>query len=224
MEPGKLQTAAADSPLLQHVDLSNMHLKAVRDVQGGAWLQPILKSGETPLLLSGEQGGHRIAVLPFDLHQSDLPLLPSFPILVKNLQEHLLPVVGPSLGERAAGERVALLPPIREEGWSFTDPNGEKHPVEKEMIEQGFRPETPGLYRFENGEGKETRLLAVAMPAEESQIKPAQVALTGGSGGESADAGNTGASRQGLIEIWRWLALAVLLLLFVEWGVYKRGY
>ena len=220
IEPGKLQTLVPDSPLLQHVDLTSMHLQAVREVQGAAWLQPLVKSGDTPLLLSGEQGGRRIAILPFDLHQTDLPLLPSFPILMKNLQEYLLPVAGPSLGEHKVGERVALLPPIREQGWSVTEPNGTKHAVEQEMIEQGFRPQLPGLYRFESADGKEIRLLSATMPAEESQIKPTPVALTGGSGEESSK----NAQQPGMTELWRWLALAVLLLLFVEWGVYKRGY
>ncbi|MGB8956511.1 MAG: BatA domain-containing protein [Tumebacillaceae bacterium] len=219
-EPGKLQTLVPDSPLLQHVDLTNMHLKAAREVQGATWLQPIVKSGETPLLISGEQGGRRIAILPFDLHQTDLPLLPSFPILMKNLQEYLLPVAGPSLGEHTVGERVALLPPIREQGWSVTEPNGTKHAVGKEMIEQGFRPQLPGLYRFENADDKETRLLSATVPAEESQIKPTPVSLTGGSGEESGK----NVQQPGMSELWRWLALAVLLLLFVEWGVYKRGY
>ncbi|WP_018132388.1 VWA domain-containing protein [Effusibacillus pohliae] len=223
LEPGKLQIVDSQSPLLQYVELDRLHLKAVRQVESVSWLKPIAYSGNTPLLLTGELNGRRIAILPFDLHQSDLPLLPAFPILVKHLKDYLLPSGGNLLGQATVGERVALLPPIREEEWSVTDPYGKSHKVEKSMIEQGFVPESPGLYRFQSHDKREVKLLAVSSPVEESNVTPVKVALPSGS--EQAEGEQQNAQQKlGQTEIWRYFALALLFLLYVEWGVYKRGY
>lgn len=223
VEAGGLQVLKSESAILQNVDLSALHLKSVHPIQGATWLQPLIKSGDTPMLLTGEQGGRRYAVLPFDLHQSDLPLLPAFPILIKHLQEYLQPTIGTTLGQVEAGERVALLPPIRETGWSYTDPHGKSHDITKTLIEQGFRPTEPGLYQFQSTDGTARQLLSVSIPASESLVTPTQVSLPSGSGSEQGrtveQAGKAGSG----LEIWRYLAVLILLLLFVEWGVYKRG-
>ncbi|HEU4964596.1 MAG TPA: VWA domain-containing protein [Bacilli bacterium] len=228
LEPGKLQVTAPDSPILQHVDLSKLHLQSVRDVQAVPWLQPLVKSGDTPILYAGEQEGHRIAVLAFDLHRSDLPLLPAFPLLIQHLKEDLLPAADSSLGETEVGGRVALLSPIRETGWQVTDPSGAKRDVEPEMVEHGFTPTEPGLYRFQDEAGEQQMLLAVHTPPAESTVAPSQVSLpTTGGGEDDPSAGgkaHTALAEQGHREIWRYVAMLILLLTFVEWGVYKRGY
>ncbi|TCP59041.1 putative membrane protein (TIGR02226 family) [Tumebacillus sp. BK434] len=220
LEPGKLQAVRADSPLLQHIELEKVHLKAVRQLDAPAWLQPVAKSGDAPLLLAGAGEGRRVAVLAFDLHQSDLPLLPSFPILIKQIKAYLAPASGTAIGQVTAGERVALLPPVREQGWTVTAPGGERTAVTSEMIELGFRPAEPGLYRFQGKTEHEVKLLAVTMPETESKLDAAKTALPTDTREEQ------GAKRQaesGQFEIWRYLALIALLVLFVEWGVYKRG-
>ncbi|ARU62653.1 hypothetical protein CBW65_17990 [Tumebacillus avium] len=220
LEPGKLQAVQTDSPLLQHIELEKVHLKAVRQLDAPAWLQPVAKSGDTPMLLAGDNEGRRVAVLAFDLHQSDLPLLPSFPILIKQLKEYLAPASGTAIGQVTAGERIALLPPVREQGWTVTDPSGEQTRVTGEMIELGFKPALPGLYRFQGKTEREVKLLAVTLPEAESKLDAQKAALPTDTTEEQ------GAERQaqsGQYEIWRWLALLALLVLFVEWGVYKRG-
>jgi len=221
VEAGKLQVVTPDSPILSHVDLSSLHLKEMQAVESNTWLQPLVKSGDTPLLSIGEKNGHRVAVLAFDLHQSDLPLLPAFPLLIKHLNEYLMPVAGGTLGTLEAGMRMPLVPPIRETGWQVLDPAGEKRPIDQAMIEQGFQPAMPGLYRFLGEKGEEL-LLSVTLPAEESQLSAKSVALPVTGGGEEGVADAT-LVEEGQTEIWRYLALLILLLVFVEWGVYKRG-
>ncbi|PWK12832.1 vWA domain-containing protein [Tumebacillus permanentifrigoris] len=220
VEAGKLQVLKPDAALLQNVDLTNLHLQTVQPLRGAPWLEPLVKSGDTPILLTGEQGGRRYAVLSFDLHQSDLPLLPAFPILVKHLREYLLPTAGSTLGQVEVGERMALLPPIRENGWTYTDPAGGAHDITQEVIEQGFRPTEPGLYKFQSKDGNAQQLLSATVPASESVVTPTLVSLPSVGRSEQAPAA---ADPVGGLEIWRYLAALILLLLFVEWGVYKRG-
>ncbi|MBL0388797.1 BatA and WFA domain-containing protein [Tumebacillus sp. ITR2] len=229
VEAGKLHVLTPDAAILQNVDLSNLHLQSANPLIGTPWLQPLVKSGGTPILLTGEQDGKRFAVLPFDLHQSDLPLLPAFPILVKHLQEFLLPTTGAGLGDIQVGEKVALLPPIRETGWHYIDPSGKSHEVTKDLLAQGFQPTEPGLYNFQSEDGNTHQELTATLPPNESLLTPKLVSLpSGGHGSEqngsgTSDAGASSASHAGELEIWRWLAAAILLLLFLEWGVYKRG-
>lgn len=223
--PGRLEVVVPDSPILKHVALADLHLQAVRPIQNAPWLQPLVKSGTTPILLTGEQEGRRVAVLPFDLHQSDLPLLPAFPILIKQLQDYLLPGAEGSLGETEVGSRVGLLPPIRETGWVVKAPDGQEMRVDRTMIEQGFTPSLPGLYTFRAEDGKETRLLSAHLPAQEMELKPTMAALPAGVEGEQKGGGTPSAGTPvGQREIWPYLAMAALLLCFAEWEVYKRGY
>jgi Ca-activated chloride channel homolog len=221
-QPGKLQLLQPDSPILQHVDLEQVHLQELREVQDAPWLKPVVKSGEAAMLLVGEQAGHQIAVLPFDLHQSDLPLLPAFPILMKQLTEALLPHGGAAVGEATVGDVVHVPSTVRETGWKVTDPAGRSQDVSKEMIEQGFRPEMPGLYRVQGAEGQELRLAAL-VPESESKLAAAAVSLpvVGQEEGNAVTAKD--AVGGGGREIWRYAAALILLLLFAEWGVYKRG-
>lgn len=221
VEAGNMQVVTPESPILSHVDLSGLHLKEVQAVESNAWLQPLVKSGDTPILSIGEQKGHRLAVVAFDLHQSDLPLLPAFPLLIKHLNEYLMPVTGQTLGTLEAGMRMPLVPPIRETGWQYLDPTGEKHPIDGTLIEQGFEPAMPGLYRFQGEQGEEL-LLSVTLPAEESRLSATPVELPTTGNGEEGAAG-VPVVEAGQTEIWRYFALLILLLVFVEWGVYKRG-
>lgn len=223
--PGKLEVLVPDSPILKHVSLTDLHLQAVRPIQQAPWLRPLVKSGETPILLTGEWEGRRVAVLPFDLHRSDLPLLPAFPILIKQLQDDLLPGREGSLGETAVGARVGLLPPIRETGWLVQEPDGQERRVDRTMIEQGFTPSLPGLYTFRAEEGKETRLLSAFLPSQEMALKPTKSTLPVDEEGEQTvgDAPSAG-SPFGQREIWPYLAMVALLLCVAEWEVYKRGY
>jgi Ca-activated chloride channel homolog len=55
------------------------------------WARPLVTAAGGPLLLIGEQGGQRIALLTFDLRASDLPLQIAFPILMANITNWLSP-------------------------------------------------------------------------------------------------------------------------------------
>jgi len=54
------------------------------------WAEPLLSARGGPLLLAGQTDNRRVAVIAFDLLQSDLPLQVDFPILVANLTAWLL--------------------------------------------------------------------------------------------------------------------------------------
>ncbi|MDQ3812150.1 MAG: VWA domain-containing protein, partial [Chloroflexota bacterium] len=105
VEPGRV-----DQPILVDVPLPGIHISRARQLDVPVWADVVLDSPETPLLLLGEQAGRRTAVLGFDVHDSDLPLQPAFPVLVQRLLDWLVPrgsVVSPVIH---VGEAATLAP------------------------------------------------------------------------------------------------------------------
>ncbi|OQY48812.1 MAG: hypothetical protein B6242_01325 [Anaerolineaceae bacterium 4572_78] len=85
----------ADSPLLAHVNLRNIRILTTTKISGANWAKTIIgyydEDEVIPLLLAGEIEGQRMAIVAFDLNNSDLPLRPAFPILMANLINYLSP-------------------------------------------------------------------------------------------------------------------------------------
>ena len=82
---------AADDPLLRYVDLSNVHILQARTVTPPPGARTLVGAAGGLLLFVAERPEGRLAVLTFDLHDSDLPLQIAFPVLTANLTDWLLP-------------------------------------------------------------------------------------------------------------------------------------
>ncbi len=80
-----------ESPLTQYLDWSRVQVKQARHVDLPAWAQVLVRVDGGALVFTGETQGRRVAVLTFDLHDSDLPLQIAFPILISNLVNYLIP-------------------------------------------------------------------------------------------------------------------------------------
>ena len=74
------------------------------------WADVVVGSPETPLLLVGEQQGRRVGVLGFDVHQSDLPLQPGFPVLMQHLLDWLVPRSSTATPVVQVGDSISLAP------------------------------------------------------------------------------------------------------------------
>ncbi len=99
----------AGDPLLQYVDLSDLHVARAAHLVKPDWARVVIDSADGPLLLAGEVGGRRVAILAFDLHDSDLPLQTSFPLLMRNLVGYLQP---PPAGGLTAGVAPHAVVPL----------------------------------------------------------------------------------------------------------------
>ena len=81
-----------DEALLRFVDLTTVHVGRARAIAPATSLRPIVStSGGDPLIGVGEDAGRRLALIAFDLGESDLPLQIAFPLLMSNLVDYLLP-------------------------------------------------------------------------------------------------------------------------------------
>ena len=79
--------SAPEDPLLSGVDLDALTPDpgTARRVRAPAWLAPVAWSPSGPLLLAGDDGRRRVAVLALDPAASPLPQSEAFPLLAANL-------------------------------------------------------------------------------------------------------------------------------------------
>lgn len=217
----------ADDPRLANVSWNDVNIAQARQVQG-AGLMPLIESDGGPLLLAGEIDGRRIAVFPFDLASSDLPLRIAFPVIMANIVEWLHPGDAAGIdGNINPGAVVPLIPHPRAESVRVEMPNGETwtHSLdgnsEPVLFDQTM---LPGLYSVDlygkSGELVQSGQFAVNFTNPgESQIAP----------GEAIRVGNIevlpdNEETRGKSELWAiFLAVGLLLLAFEWWLSYHRG-
>ncbi len=216
----------ADDPLLRYVDLSEVHILQARAVEPPPAACVLVEAAGGPLLFVTERpGGGRLAVLTFDLHDSDLPLQIAFPILTANLVNWLAPRGGIDLPAVVRpGDPVPLQPApeavqvrvTAPDGTQTTFPVGESPPV--------LTADRLGVYRVEQSGQSDTVLPSVVPFAvnlfdeAESDIAPREVVRIG-----QMEVRLAAREEQGWREFWPWLAGAAVCVLAVEWWVYHIG-
>ena len=167
----------------------------------------------------------QIAILPFDLRDSNLPLLIAWPVLMANLLDWFSPadIVALPAG-LTVGDLLVISPPLLAESVRITAPDGGAHvlPITGDRVAFADTDQL-GLYRLEilqNGEVTSAQSFAVNLfGAGESDIAPVPEADLQLGGGQEAAAAD---EQLGTREFWMWLALAALLLLAIEWYAYHR--
>lgn len=213
------------NPLLENITLAGVNVMDAVDIPLPEWAQPVVdgdfSGGSTPLLFAGQPDGRRAAVLAFDLHHSDLPLQPAFPLLLANLTGWLAPGLRGEIPTQVApGENVSFALPAGVESVQVRRPDGSTAEVSAESGRAVYA-ETgqPGVYELSWGESGYAAFAVNLFSPQESQIKPADQLAGLESAGGQVGAG----SLRGMREYWRPLALLALGLLTGEWLVYQRA-
>jgi Ca-activated chloride channel homolog len=209
-----------ESELLRYVDLSEVHIREAVPLQPPPDAQVLLESGDECLTAVWDEPHRRIAAFAFDLHDSDLPLQPTFPILVQNLVGWLLPGLGSGLDVHP-GEVVDVpVSPGAREAWVET-PGGQLVKVAPPFPPEPLLIGEVGVYsvvqELEGGQLVNHFAVNLFQP-EESDLSPSELPAVSNEFVENRD------SRKVPWELTPWLALAALAVLILEWWVYKRGY
>jgi Ca-activated chloride channel family protein len=220
---------ATDDPLLRYVDLGTVHVLQARAVTPPPGARVLVEAEGGPLLFIAERPEGRLAVLAFDLHDSDLPLQVAFPILTANLADWLLS--SPTRGGAAVypelvrpGDPVPIQPDPEAAEILVTAPDGARH-----VLPVGEQPPVfaatgqLGVYRVEQldrvGDALQSTVFAVNLFDEgESNIAPREVVRVG-----QAELTAAAREEEARLEFWPWLAGAALGMLVVEWWAYQRG-
>ncbi|MCY3833259.1 MAG: VWA domain-containing protein [Chloroflexi bacterium] len=218
--------SAEESPITAFVDLDEMSLLGYRAVSAD-WAQPLINAPDGPVLLAGEINAQQIAILPFDLRDSNLPLLIAWPVLMANLLDWFSPAdIVPLPDGLGVGDVLSISPPLLADSLRITLPDGiiRELPIEGESLAFTETGQL-GLYRLEvlqAGEVMQAQSFAVNIfGAGESDIRPlAEADLKLKLGGGAATVAED--EKLGLQEFWMLLAAAALLLLVIEWIVYHR--
>ncbi len=214
----------ADSPLLEYVDWRDVHIQEATAVQAPS-LQTLVEAEGGPLLFAGEINGRRIAVLPFDLRASDLPLQIAFPILIANITGWLNPgSVFDASTSIKPGQPVTFTPGIDTTAVSVTKPDGSLWRAQVGKDELIFNEtQMPGVYRVtleSDDASRPAGQFAVNLfDLAESTLQPAETIQIGQTTVETAVSNEQIGQR----ELWPWLAAAALFILAVEWWIYHRG-
>jgi hypothetical protein len=225
----------SDHPITRYIHLQDVNVAQAQSRPVQPWEKVIVSSDGIPLVLTGtEEGSSRLSFL-FSLEQSDLALRSEFPILVQNAVAWLTQHQGGNLGRIIAGDQIdlALHPEAIKAVWK-TDMDGiteeQAERIGDVLSSRQAVPKLPGIYEFvEYGAGGrelQARSLEVVMDASESNVNrkiesklffsPAQ-----------EDLSNLEASKEtglGLVALSPWLIVIMLILLVLEWEVYRRGH
>ncbi len=206
--------------MLRYADLSRVHVREAVPFKLPPDARVLLESDKGPLFAAWEEPNRRIVAFAFDLHDSDLPLQPAFPILVQDMTQWLLPGTGKSLAAQP-GDIIEFPIPPEANAASVETPSGHLLRVVPPFPAQPITVEEVGLYQvlYETPEGRKTGyFVANLFDPVESNIRPAELPQL-----EAQKEQEQGTSHVPL-EFVNWLVLAALVLLGGEWYVYSRGY
>jgi len=214
---------APGSPLLAYVSLDDVNVRDARVLTTGAGWSVDIVSGANTLFAHGELKDRRVAVWSVDLHRSDLPLRPAFPVLMQNTLDWLLPPALGVPGSIRPGDEVKIVPPPLARRMVVEDAGGAAQELAPPFPPSPWVPAEPGLYRLiaYRDDGSTVREIAVnGYIAGEADLRARDPR---GSGDRAAPVeAEAGESRRAL-PLVQWLALSALLVVMVEWGVASRG-
>jgi Ca-activated chloride channel homolog len=211
-----------ESSLLQFVDWRSINIRQAQAVSA-PWGQTVIQADGGPLLLTGERDGRRIALLTFDVRDSDLPLQIAFPILMANITDWLNP--GHAFDTMTGiqpGDPVTILPGAGTMAVMVTKPDGSQWRSEVGETAVLFNETIqPGIYQVtlqeSSGSRPAGRFAVNLFNTAEANIAPAASLQLGQASVEAATEGNIGQR-----EFWPWLIGLALLFLTAEWWVHHR--
>jgi hypothetical protein len=137
------------------VDFSDVHVARLRRTSLPSWMQPLVQTGSGDAMIAAGEGPRgRMAVIPFDLQQSDWPLRISFPLVAQNLIHYLAP--GLTLDSQAinAGSQVHLSPSPGSSAVLITRPDGSALTLRSPF--PPYTPTQPGIYRVQEQAARPT--------------------------------------------------------------------
>jgi Ca-activated chloride channel family protein len=212
--------------MLANVDLSSIHVvHASHQLQPALWAQTIINAPETPLLIAGENNNRRVAVLGFDLHDSDLPLQPAFPILMHNMTNWLLPPPIPENVTTTPGTPLSIQTWPGADRVTIIDPHNQSTVIGPPFpVNPYTKTDTIGVYQVTQHVHEHDLNGAFAINlfnANQSNLAPARQLPVVDSTNLLED--KNAIPRQ-LREIWPWVAAFLLLVLCAEWWLFSRNY
>ncbi|WP_160680691.1 VWA domain-containing protein [Clostridium sp. C8-1-8] len=201
----------------KYMDKSSFVISKVKNIDVPSWGSVIMKAAGSNVAFCGEIKGQKISTIAFDLHNSDMPLTPEFPIFINNLMSYLLDRDTVSGTQYYTGDSIEIVPqPEAEKIWISTPDNEKVELGTKYPLKPFDGAYNPGVYEVHQkiGKNEQTKLIAVNFPTSESDTFKKVASKSVGKG--SSEVSKSGMSLSNIL-----LALAVIILL-IEWYAYVR--
>ncbi|MBN2243602.1 MAG: hypothetical protein JW793_13030, partial [Acidobacteria bacterium] len=217
-EPREPVFTRPDHPVLAFLDPGDFTI----DRAAGPDLSPadtvLIEGNGLPLLAANEIGVHRTVKLRFDIRDSGLALTYAFPVLVSNILSWLDSGNAGAGNQAAAGSAIRLRLPGYDPSKDLVveTPDGGTYSTKADKgVVTIAETERAGVYNVRQDRTVERFVVNLSSKAE-SDIKPADT-LSDNNPRTTDRAATAGAGRG----IWRWLLLASLILLVLEWRRYQ---
>ena len=206
-------------PTQRFVQWDGVLIAAQKKVVNTGGLTPIVESDKGPLVLAGTVQQSRVLRLTFDPWKSDLPIRVAWPVFVLNTAGWLVGKESrrEQLQSVTTGQPIVRRVPQTGEAAEVqaTGPNGGIAIQVLDGLVRVQQTDAVGIYEIQGG-GLNERVAANLFSPNESKIEPSRLVF--GEQGESTRS----ASVTGRYEIWRWLLLAGLGIVLLEWWIWNR--
>jgi len=204
-----------DSSLTDYVNIDKTYIKYASSPITGNW-ENIVDSGNHPLIQTGKMNGQPGIILNFSLENTDWPLHPGFPIFLFNSYQWLTNQTG-FLGYFRPGEEKWLQLKDHNTSIEIFNASGKSLSTLRLNKENFKAPYKPGIYQAVS-EGQVYYFSVLLDDREKRPNSEASFILNGSKDNKKELTLKPNAS------MWFWLTCLVLLLLMVEWEVYRRGF
>jgi len=186
------------------------------------WANPLMENDLGVTAFEGYLDKNRIMVFGFDLHETNLPVKPYFPVIMSRIVQELLPESSKGISAVNAGDQIELpIDPEAEEVY-IVFPDGNKKLVAPPFPVTAFSETTQtGLYTLEQKLENDTikQQFFVNAPSEKENATAKSI---------RNDVEQNGGKEQNLRSVGGWslktiLLWLLLLILLIEWWVYANG-
>jgi hypothetical protein len=207
-------------PVTRWLSLGDIRISEASIAKPADWGRGIVETENGAIVVAGEKGGRRFVWCGLDFIKSTWWRRPAFPIFIHNAVRWLATAKRTSeeSTQRHTGETIQVLAPESVKSVDITLPD--KTTVRLVPDEKGIvsldRTERVGPYEFKAADFRKN-VGASLLNKRESNIKPRDAIDL--SGGAVRAVESTRTNR----EIWKWLIIAALGVLCIEWFVYHRG-
>ena len=215
-----------DENIFRYVEGFDFSIGKTKTLKVPEWGREILDIDGGCAAFSGIYDNRRIIVFGFDVHNTDLPLTPAFPIIMANSFDWLLPEFVNNAQNVYAGEGIEFNIGLNTQEAFVVTPSGEKIQIAPPFPVKIFeKTDEPGLYTLvqKSIEGEQKFYFTVNVPSQ-SESNLAQIENVENGGGnpqsQAEDEQKPVKTGMNLQPIILWLIVIVLL---IEWWVYTNG-
>lgn len=183
------------------------------------WANSFIKGEDQCVGYYGETGGRRIAVVGFDIHNSDLALQAEFPILISNLMDYMMVSSLVSGKDYIAGDKISFNGNLNGSAIQVTAPDGNVTALEAAVTTSAYTDtDQAGVYHVRQTVGGEDKTEAFVVGFPVNQESHIDGDLVEAEETEGSDEKNLSGGR----DLKVILIILLLLALTAEWVVYIR--